>query len=385
MLKRALSYILLFAAGIGAGAILMHLRDNTPQDLAVSREKAIAILGAPPVKVDPSADSPFIPAVRRIEPAVVNIDTVGKLAMRDAAGMPFLLNEEVRGKGSGVVLTPDGYIVTNNHVIEGATRIKVTLASGAWYYASLVGSDPQTDLAVLHVAAKSLPAAQFGDSHNLEVGDWAIAVGNPLGLGSTVTVGVVSALNRHNLRLGDGRGLTDAIQTDAPINRGNSGGALANIAGQLIGINTAILSSGPQGGSIGLGFAIPSNTVKRIALEIIKTGHLPGTPGAAWLGVEFSAVPENLAVALALSPNEGAAVVRVLRESPASMADIQPGDVLIALDGHTIKGINGVADVIHKHKVGDHIAVTIARAGQPGLITRDVVLAARPEAIVAPP
>ncbi len=385
MFKRAVSYLLLFLAGICAGALLMHLRDNAPLSIAESRQRAIALLSTPPAKVDSSAGSPFIQAVKSIEPAVVNIDTVGKLAMRDAAGMPFLLNEEVRGKGSGVVLSPDGYIVTNNHVIEGATRIKVTLADGAWYYASLVGSDPQTDLAVLHVAAKQLHAAQFGDSQNLQVGDWTIAVGNPLGLGSTVTVGVVSALNRHNLRLGDGRGLTDAIQTDAPINRGNSGGALANIAGQLIGINTAILSSGPQGGSIGLGFAIPSNTVRKIALEIIKEGHLPGTPGAAWLGIEFSAVPENLAAALALTPNTGAAVVRVLRESPASMAGIQPGDVLVALNGQTIKGINSVAAFIHKRKVGDRVVVTIARAGMPGLITRTVILAARPEAIAAQP
>ena len=364
-MRKAIGVLSVFLVGMALGAVLLHYIGSGHASLSLARRNALAILDQPPNSPSTINSSPFTAAIKRIEPAVVNIDTIGKLSIRDSNGVPFFLNQEIHGKGSGVVISPDGYIVTNNHVIEGASRIRVTLQNGKWYYAKLIGTDPSADIAVLRIPASGLNAAQIGNSNDLQVGDWTIAVGNPLGLGSTVTVGIVSALNRHDLQLDEGRSLHDAIQTDAPINRGNSGGALANIAGQLIGINTAILSSGPDGGSIGLGFAIPSNTVRRIARQLILTGKVPTPPQPPWIGVEFSAVPANMAQALMLTSSDpGVLIVRVMPESPASIAGIEDGDILLKIDGQPIKSLNEVALNVKSHKDGDKLTLQIFRPGE---------------------
>jgi S1-C subfamily serine protease len=312
---------------------------------------------------------------------VVNIDTVGRSKLDDGGGS-FFESPEVRGKGSGVIITPDGYIVTNNHVIEGAKRIRVTLPTGGWYYAHLIGTDPITDLAVVRIDASGLPAAELGDSDKLQVGEWSIAVGNPLGLGSTTTVGVISALNRRNLQVEEGRSIDGAIQTDAAINRGNSGGALANINGQLIGINTAILSSTPNGGSIGLGFALPANTVRRVAKEIIMDGkaHTP-VRKRPWLGIRYGSVLAGSLTALNLPKDTGIRITRIFPDSPADAAGLLPEDIILSIDGKPIGDERDVQEAVQNTAVGEKCTVHIARPSAHNQLDIPVIIRARPESV----
>ncbi len=385
-LRRLAGFSVVFVCGIVVGGLLLNLLPRAVT-LTVAQRRALQQLDKPPMAT-PIGDNKIVLAAKRIEPAVVNIDTIGRL-LQDSEGMPYPLDREVRGKGSGVILTADGYIVTNNHVIEGATRIRVTLAGGQWYYAKLIGRDPQTDLAVVRIEATNLPMADLGDSDALQVGEWSIAVGNPLGLGSSVTVGVVSALNRHNLQVDEGHVIEGAIQTDAAINRGNSGGALANINGQLIGINTAILSSGPGGGSIGLGFAIPSNAVRRTVRDLIATGSTPQkSQQKPWLGIQFGSVPPEVEQSLGLGDNRGIQIKRVLPDTPAKRAGLKDGDILLSIDGKEIGDTRDVSEAIAQRKVGDHALIHILRPGigpSAKPIDRErefsVVLQARPEMV----
>lgn len=358
---RFLPTLIGFLFGSVVGALCLYLITPHPLSLSQARARALAILSQPPREV-PTEESPIVQAVRRIAPTVVSLDTVGKEAARDDRNIPFYIDREVRSRGSGVVISPDGFIVTNDHVIDGAERIRVVFPNGKDYYANIVGRDPTADIAVLRVPASHLVAAEFGDSDRLEVGQACVAVGNPLGLGSTVTSGVISALHRKHLQLSEGRYLDGAIQTDAPINRGNSGGALANTAGQLIGITTAILSSDPNGGSIGLGFAIPSNTVRKIAMQLIKYGK-PSEPVASrpWLGVVLGPVPENLARDMGLGLNQGAIIVRVAPESPAETAGLQEGDIILKIDGRSIMGVQDGVEAVQQHKPGDKVHLRILR------------------------
>ncbi len=361
--RRILGSVLIFIMGAGAGGTLLHLYASRPETPTVAQRNALRLLEQPPTAMS-IGDNRIVEAVKRIAPAVVNIDTVGKVRSEEASS-PLTYGMEVRGKGSGVLLTPDGYLVTNNHVIEGANRIRVTLPDGAWYYAHLVGTDARTDLAVVKIDAHNLPVAHLADSDHVQVGEWSIAVGNPLGLGSTVTVGVVSALNRSNLQLDEGRNLDGAIQTDAPINRGNSGGALADINGQLIGINTAILSAGPNGGSIGLGFALPANTVRRVARELIATGKTTfHSPRQAWIGVGLDPVPQERAQELGLPPDTGAVVNKVIPDTPAARAGLQEGDIVLSVDGKPIGDVRDVREAITSHRNGQTASLHVLRTGE---------------------
>lgn len=362
------------------------LRFTTPRPLTPEEatRSALHILEKPIPAVS-IGDNRIVQAVKKIAPAVVSIDTIGKSRVEDASGAPLYINQEVRGKGSGVVFTPDGYILTNNHVIDGANRIRVTTAQGQWRYARLIGRDPGTDLAVLKVDGSGLPTAEFGNSDGLQVGEWSIAVGNPLGLGSTVTVGVISALNRHNLQVDEGRNLEGAIQTDAAINRGNSGGALANINGQLIGINTAILSSGPNGGSIGLGFAIPINTVRRIARDLIADGGKALATRPLWLGLELGIIPENISQQLHLAPYRGVYVIQVEPDSPAHLAGLLDGDILLDMDDKPVNNVNDVHDILQRHRRGDALRLRLLRPDEGQQRTVRVVLQERPESVFLAP
>jgi serine protease Do len=383
--RRFIGLIVVFGAGIVVGMAFLHSILTRPVTAVEAQRRALHVLDQAPV---PSSigDNPIVNAVRRIEPAVVNIDTVGRIHSEDDNGVPWASDQEVRGKGSGVILTSDGYILTNNHVIDGANRIKVTLPDGRWYYASLVGRDPQTDLAVVRVEASNLPFAELGDSDRLQVGEWCIAVGNPLGLGSTVTVGVVSALNRRNLQIDEDHTLDGAIQTDAAINRGNSGGALANVNGQLIGINTAILSSGPNGGSIGLGFSIPVNTVRRVAHDLIANGKVRSTvTRQPWLGVNYEPLPEERGLELGLPPYRGAWILHVLPESPASIAGLQKDDVILSIDGKMVDNSNVVKNAVRQRKVGDKIIVHVLRPDERRALDIAVTLQQYPESVPLTP
>ena len=241
------------------------------------------------------------------------------------------------GLGSGVIVSPNGYILTNFHVVEAADDIQIALNDGKTYKARLVGSDPESDLAILQIKADKLPAITFGQTENLRVGDVVLAIGNPFGVGQTVTLGIVSALGRSHLGINT---FENFIQTDAAINPGNSGGALVDTHGNLVGINTAIYSR--TGGSLGIGFAIPVSSAKSIMEQIIQSGAV--TRG--WIGVEAQEITPELADSFGLPDNEGALIAGVVRKSPADTAGVRPGDVLLAVNGKAVKDPQVMLDLI---------------------------------------
>ena len=241
------------------------------------------------------------------------------------------------GLGSGVIVSPNGYILTNFHVIDGADDIQVSLNDGKTYKAKVIGSDPESDLAVLQIKADKLPAITFGQMDSLRVGDVVLAIGNPFGVGQTVTMGIVSALGRSHLGINT---FENFIQTDAAINPGNSGGALVDSEGHLVGINTAIYSR--SGGSLGIGFAIPVSSVRSIMEQIIRTGSV--TRG--WIGVEAQEITPELADSFGLPSTEGALIAGVVRGSPADAAGIRPGDILLSVNGKAVKDPQVMLDLI---------------------------------------
>lgn len=258
-------------------------------------------------------------------------------------------------RGTGFIVSPDGYIVTNNHVVEEAGKLLVTLHNGQKYAAQVVGLDPKTDLAVIKISEKNLPYLRFGNSDRLKVGDWSIAIGNPFGLQATVTVGVISAKGRNQLHIAD---FEDFIQTDAAINPGNSGGPLLNIDGEVIGVNTAIVSG--SGGYIGIGFAIPSVMAQRIIDQLISDGQV--TRG--FLGVTLQTVDAELANCYKLDKVRGALVTDVMKGSPADIAGLKQEDVIIAYDGREVESLSGLRNAISLMKPGTRIVLTVVREGK---------------------
>jgi serine protease Do len=257
-----------------------------------------------------------------------------------------------RALGSGFIIDPDGYIVTNNHVVDGARDVSVTLTDGNKYSAKVVGRDAKTDLALLKISAgKPLPYVAFGNSDNAQEGDWVIAVGNPYGLGGTVTAGIISAHGR-NINAGP---YDDFMQIDAPINPGNSGGPLFNQSGQVVGIDTAIYS--PTGGSVGIGFAIPANVAKSVMTQLREHGQV----ARGWLGISMQPLTQALAKAVGLPNTDGVVVDTVEGASPASRAELQQGDVITAFNGKPIKDARDLAMAVANTASGDKASMTVWR------------------------
>ena len=324
------------------------------------------------------ADS-YHDAVRKAMPSVVNIFTSKEVKLRRNP----LLNDPVIRRffgdqldqtqratslGSGVVVSPAGYILTNNHVVEAADEIEVALVDGRKLVAKLVGNDPESDLAVLRVNADALPAITFGQSDAVRVGDVVLAIGNPLGIGQTVTSGIVSALGRSGLGINT---FENFIQTDAAINQGNSGGALIDARGNLIGINTAILSQ--TGGSIGIGLAIPASMAKSVMEQIIKSG----TVTRGWIGVGLQPITPALAESFKLGNLEGVIINEIVRDSPAEKAGIKLGDVLVAIDGKPIADPQGVLDLVTGLAPGSAARLKVKRKGQDAELL--IVVGRRPK------
>ena len=265
--------------------------------------------------------------------------------------------EKSSSLGSGVIVSPQGYVLTNNHVVESADEIEVALSDGRKTKAKVVGADPDTDLAVLKIEMPNLPSIVFDRPESAKVGDVVLAIGNPFGVGQTVTLGIVSALGRTALGINT---FENFIQTDAAINPGNSGGALVDAHGNLIGINTAIYSR--SGGSLGIGFAIPVSMAKSIMAEIIATG----TVTRGWIGVEVQEITPALAESFKLEPGKGTIIAGVLRGGPADKAGIKPGDILLAVAGKPVSDAPSMLNAIAGLKPGEAAALSIIRNGKAG-------------------
>lgn len=269
--------------------------------------------------------------------------------------------------GSGVIVSPEGYILTNNHVVESADEIDVALADGRSAAAKVVGTDPETDLAVIKIDLHDLPAITLGHPDDAQVGDVVLAIGNPFGVGQTVTMGIVSALGRNNLTE---NAFQNFIQTDAAINPGNSGGALVDVNGNLLGINTAIYSQ--TGGSVGIGFATPISTVKTVMESIIKQGQVV----RGWIGVEPQDITPELAESFGIKQHSGAIIAGVIRGGPADKAGMKPGDILVSIEGKPVRGTMEMLNLIAQLTPGEKAKITVLRNNQEP--TLQVLIGKRP-------
>ena len=346
-------------------------------------------LGSPakPVPVVETASSSLAPgsyrdAAARAMPAVVNILTlqVPKRGAHPLARDPFFKRffgerdpdgedgEDLKNSlGSGVIVSHEGYVLTNNHVVEGADEIEVVLTDGRKAPAKIVGLDPETDLAVIKINLDKLPVIVLGQSELARVGDVVLAIGNPFGVGQTVTMGIISALGRNNLHINS---FENFIQTDAAINFGNSGGALVDTRGNLIGINTAIYSQ--SGGSVGIGFAIPVSTAKTVMEAIIKDGHVV----RGWIGVETQDITPELAQSFNLQRSSGAIIAGVVRNGPADKAGIVPGDILLTVDGKPVGDTTEMLNLIAQLPPGGKAKMTVLRKNREAAL--DVMVGKRP-------
>ncbi|MCE7914922.1 MAG: PDZ domain-containing protein [Nitrosomonas sp. PRO4] len=331
-----------------------------------------------------SAERPnsYAQAAEIAVPSVVNIFTSKEI---NAPTFPPLLNDPALRKffgeqfesskprrtsslGSGVIVSANGYILTNHHVIEAANEVEVALVDGRKAKARLIGSDPETDLAVLKVNLKDLPAITFGQSQQVKVGDVVLAIGNPFGVGQSVTMGIVGAVGRSRVGINT---FEDFIQTDAAINPGNSGGALTDTSGNLIGVNTAIYSR--SGGSLGIGFAIPVHTARQIMEQIIHSGSVI----RGWLGVSMQDMTQELAESLGLDRAIGSLIASVFKDGPADKAGIKPGDVLIAVEDKSFKSTSELLNMVAALPPGGTVKITVIRDRQE--VSMPVKVGVRPK------
>ena len=361
----------------------MFLRQIVIAGVAISLSLLAALFisgqghAALPVSVNGQQLPSLAPMLEQTTPAVVNISTKGKVLVRSALSqdpffqrffnLPGITREkETTSLGSGVIVdAANGYILTNNHVIEGAFEINVTLRDGRELKAELIGTDPDTDVAVIKVNDRHLTGIEFADSTGLRVGDFVVAIGNPFGLGQTVTSGIISALGRSGLGI---ESFEDFIQTDASINLGNSGGALVNLRGELVGINTAILGTSGQSGSIGIGFAIPINMARDIMQQLIESGSV--TRGR--LGVGAQDLTAELGQAFNLDISQGAIVTRIEQGSAAQKAGMKVGDVITKVNGRTVRSSADIHNLVGLIRINQNVELEIIRAGKVGVINAKI-------------
>ena len=366
---------LIFAQATTVGLALLFVVSTLRPEWLARTPAAVApapVLPAPALKHSPAgrevtrvaAAGSYADAVASATPAVVNVYTTKEVQRRQKPvdplyryffGDPRGGADRVASLGSGVIATADGYILTNNHVVQAADEIAVALADGRQFAATLVGADPESDLAVLKVDATGLPVITFGHDDVLKVGDIVLAIGNPFDVGQTVTMGIVSALGRTNLGINT---YENFIQTDAAINQGNSGGALVDASGNLVGITPAIFSR--TGGSIGIGFAIPATLVRQVMNDLIKTGKV--TRG--YFGVEPEDVTPEAAELLKLTRIDGVLLKGVQRASPAGRAGLEPGDVIVAINGEKVANSQKMLNQIAQLPPGTNASVRIVRSGK---------------------
>jgi len=359
-------------AGLFVGSLIVGSMDSPTPSIAADSAQSTSVQVR-----DPSRG--FADIVKAVRPAVVNITSTKVMTNRrspkspnqgpdwfgpgprgrDFPGIPRAPRQPRspfgQGMGSGVIVSPDGYVVTNSHVIDGADKVMVTLLDKREFEGRIVGTDPQTDLAVIKIDGENLPYVPWGDSSKLEVGEYVLAIGNPFGLNSTVTQGIVSALGRG------GMGITkyeDFIQTDAAINPGNSGGALVNMRGELVGINTAILSR--TGGNQGVGFAIPASMGQHVYNSVVKTGRV----SRGFLGVGIQEVTEDLATSLSLPNPSGALVTNVQNHSPAERAGIERGDTIVSFQRQDVSDPRSLQRAVTRTAVGSEVELQVIRNGE---------------------
>lgn len=337
----------------------------------------VTLLEAAPMAAGVVMPGSLSPAAKVASPAVVSIATTqAKSSKQNESNDPwfrFFYGDREdegpqQGLGSGVIVSPEGYILTNNHVIEGAEEIEVTLSDSRRAIAQVIGTDPDTDLAILRINLDRLPVIALGNSDTAQVGDRVLAIGNPFGVGQTVTSGIVSALGRNQLGINT---FENFIQTDAAINPGNSGGALVDVNGSLLGINTAIYSR--SGGNMGIGFAIPVSTARQVLEGIVRDGQV--TRG--WIGIEPLELTPELAETFGLKQSEGVLVTGVLQNGPASNAGLRPGDLLLTVAGQSVKTVGELLTQIAALPPGKSVKVEVMRRHQR--MTLDVTPAQRPK------
>ena len=378
---------LIFAQSVTVGLAVVFVVSTLRPDWLPQRNEgqAVSSAGEPANPADPATGGSYREAAKRALPSVVHVYTTQKLV---APKHPLVDDPIFRhffgdspesedqpnnsGLGSGVIVSTSGYVLTNYHVIEAAEQIEVSLNDGRNLKARLVGSDPETDLAVLQIEAETseelkLPAISLGQMDDVIVGDVVLAIGNPFGVGQTVTMGIVSALSRSHLGINT---FENFIQTDAAINPGNSGGALVDTHGKLLGINTAIYSR--SGGSLGIGFAIPISTARSVMEQIIQTGAV--TRG--WIGVEAQEITPELAESFELKDASGALIAGVQRGSPADASGIRPGDILLSVDGKPVKDPQVMLDLIAALKPGTGVPFKLLR--QKGEFSTTIKIGKRP-------
>lgn len=386
-------YAYAITAALLAGGTAATLTMQQPLGAQVAQNAPGTIEATPPLQGAPMS---FAELAAKLQPAVVNISTTQKIQVKSGtnpfAGSPFEelfrrfgggtddegrpITREATSLGSGFIISPDGYVVTNNHVISASpergsgavvSSITVTLPDRKEYKATIVGRDQTSDLALLKIEARNLPFVQFGDSTRTRVGDWVVAIGNPFGLGGTVTAGIVSALHRS---IGINGPYDRYIQTDASINQGNSGGPMFDLRGNVIGINTAIFS--PTGGNVGIGFAIPAEEAKPI-IDQLRSGQ---KVRRGYLGVGIQPMSEDIATSLGLPKDHGEIVARVEPGEAAARAGIRQGDVILMVNGQEVTPDNTLSYIVGKTAVGTRMPIEIIRGGQRKTVT--VTLGERP-------